>query len=281
MEGELFRLRVVLRERRARLHRVDHHAGVVEPDAGYVVGAGERRLDRLLVAHVEVEEDIAGGGVPELRGVGLERPFDGRGGGQKRDLERDGLRRVARLGEGLGDHHRHRIADMAHPPDRERRARRHVGRRSVAVLHRHRAGDLADAVGFEVGAGIDREHAGRAGYGGGVERGDLAMPRGRAQEHGIGLARRVVVVGVAPAAGEQARVLGSRDRLADPEFEHAVVGHRNPFVVMWGRAALGPPGGCRLAGGARYSAAASSLRRVEASSRAISSSVSCTSPKWR
>ena len=258
MEGEFLRRRVVLRERRARLHRVDHHAGVVEADAGDVVRPGERRLDRRLVAHVEVEEDVPGTALPELGRVVGERPLDGRRGRERRDLEADGLRRVARLARGLGDHHGHRIADMAHPSDRERRARRHAGRRSVAVLHRHRAGDVADPVGFEVGPGIDREHAGGGAGGGDIEDRDLAVARRGAQEDRMGLAGRVDIVGVASAARKQARVLAARDRLADPEFERAVVGHR---------------------GG--YSAAAPSLRRDDASIRATRSSVSWTSPKWR
>jgi hypothetical protein len=44
------------------------------------------------------------------------------------------------------------------------------------------------------------------------------MGIGRAQEHGMGLARRVDIVGEPPGAGDEAHILLAADGLADAEL---------------------------------------------------------------
>ncbi len=56
----------------------------------------------------------------------------------------------------------------------------------------------------------------------GVDRIDLGVRMLRAQHHAIGHAGQLDVVGIAPAALDQARVLEARYALTDCEFTHRV-----------------------------------------------------------
>ena len=61
--------RVVRGERAARLHRVGRDARAFERHADDAIGARDRRRRLRLVAILEIEADIAGNGVVELRGA--------------------------------------------------------------------------------------------------------------------------------------------------------------------------------------------------------------------
>ena len=123
---------VELADRGARLHRVRHEPVVDEVELDDPRGPGDRGIDRGLVAQMPVVADIAGRLLrPHLRRAGFQRLGridDGRLDGV---IDVDLLGGVARLAEALGDHDRDRVADMAHPVDREHRMRRLGHRRAV------------------------------------------------------------------------------------------------------------------------------------------------------
>jgi hypothetical protein len=78
--------------------------------------------------------------------------------------------------------------------------------------------DRLKAVGHEVAAGEQRQHARDRHGGGDVDRADARMGVGRTHEHGVGLSGQVYVVGVAALAGDEAQVLLPADRLPDAVF---------------------------------------------------------------
>ena len=99
----------------------------------------------------------------------------------------------------LGDHHRDRIADMAHLADRDHRMRRLRHRRAVLVVDLPAARQPADIVGRHVGAGEHRHHARRLRRRRGVDAVDLRMRPIRAADERMELAGPVDVVGVVAA----------------------------------------------------------------------------------
>ena len=97
---------------------------------------------------------------------------------------------------GFGDHHRDRVADVAHLADGEHRVRRLRHRRAVLVVDLPAAGQAADAVGRHVGAGIDRDHAGGGLGGCRVDCSEARVRAVGAADDRVELAGPVDVVGV-------------------------------------------------------------------------------------
>jgi hypothetical protein len=179
-------------------------------------GLGEGGGDLLAVAVMVVERDIARRFVVDQRRVrthGLVRPGDG---GQRVDLDLDRLGRVLRLQRRLRHHEGDRVADEAHLVGRQRRPRRLLHRRAVAIVERHDA--FERAIGAEIGAGIDAEHPRHGARRRGVDALDHPVGVTAAHHHRIDLARQLDVVGVAAFAAHQDRVFGARHRLPDAEF---------------------------------------------------------------
>ena len=137
-------------------------------------------------------------------------------GRQRIDIDLDRLGGVLRLQQRLRDHKRDGIADEAHLVGRQRRSRRPLHGRAVAVVERDDA--FERAIGGEIGAGIDAEHARHAARRGGIDALDHAMGNAAADHDRIDFAGKLDVVGVAALPTHQDRVLGPRYRLADTEF---------------------------------------------------------------
>jgi hypothetical protein len=99
-------------------------------------------------------------------------------------------------------------------------ARRHLHRRTVAVLERDHARHVADAGGLQIGAGHDGEHAGgRLGLRH-VDGREAGMRVGRAHEIGLGLALDLDVVRVAAVPRQKTRIFDPLHRLPDAELDH-------------------------------------------------------------
>ena len=195
---------VVAAERAARLQR---HAGVP--------AAGELQLDDVRRGF-EHRFDVAVA-LRQDRGFGVaaEREFAGLVAGveQRRqflDLHGDEIGGVLGDVGVLGEHRRHRLADIAHLVRRQHRLA--VGRelldRPFAEIDRRHVGD--------VGRGPHRDHARQRARGVGVDRDDVGVGVVGAHDPHVKLAREVDVAGKAAAAGDQRRVLQPLDRLADP-----------------------------------------------------------------
>ena len=223
----------------ARLHR--HAGAALYPgiELRGLRGLGEGGFGRRLVAGIGIQHDVGRPVVIEGRRPGL-----GGGGrvghrGQHLVVDLHRLGGVARLGVGLGDHHRHRLAHEPHPVVRQHMMDRDVGRAAVAVLQLdvggagrdRRMGDGLDAELDQVLSGqhgLDARHGER---GRRVDRADAGMGMGRAHEHRTRLAGGIEVVAVHPGAGQKPFVLAPDDRLADLPVEHGV----SIVLVLGGR----------------------------------------------
>ena len=203
-------------DRRARLHRRDDETLVDQRKRDDMRGVLHRLGDLGAVAMLEVERDVAGDFVIELRRARLGGVARRDHGGQGLDVERDRFGGVLRLRDGFGDDAGDRIADEAHLVGAQRRARHIFDRRAVAALERQRT--FEPAIGLQIGGGEHRQHAGHALGRGGVDAANDSMRLAGADHHRIGLVRLLEVVGIAAFAAHQNGVLFAGDRLADAEF---------------------------------------------------------------
>ena len=205
-------------QRHARLHRHHGDAGVDDIELGHMRCRGERRVDLGAVAIVIIERNVVRDVIVEQRRAGL-GGFRGIGhGGQRLDVEFDGLRRIARLRQRFRDHKGDGIADKAHLVGRQRRTVGLQQRRAVPALQGQAAGEGAVTGRFKVLAGPDAEHA-RHRLGGG--RADpLDDPVGMAGAHhpAIGLAGQGEIVGVFALATHQRVVFLAAHRLPHTVF---------------------------------------------------------------
>jgi hypothetical protein len=100
---------------------------------------------------------------------------------------------------------------------------------------------VREAVGGRVAAGQHREHAGQGERGGGIDRADARVRVRRAHEGGVDLAGQGDVVAEAPAAGDQARILLARERLAEAPGYRARAGreeaHGRTVILLLARRA--------------------------------------------
>ena len=204
----------------AALHRIGDDAVVDDLQFHDAGGPGERRLDRRLVALLPVEAEVARRLVPHPRAVRLQRLRRAGDRGAVVVIDHHQFRRVAGGLRRLRHHHGDRIADMAHAALRQRRAGRGDVGGAVALRQRRRAGDRLDAVRLQVRDGEDAQDARLRRRLRDVDAADVGMGVGGAHEHRVALAGKRHVVGVAPAARQQACVFGAGDRLADAELYH-------------------------------------------------------------
>jgi hypothetical protein len=135
-------------------------------------------------------------------------------------VEVDRFRRFLGLHRGRGDHAGHRIADEPDLVGRERRPRRLVHRRAVAILQRGETFQRAVTGGRKFRAGIDREHPRHRQRRRSADALDHPVGMAGPYDRRIGLAGKVHIVGIAALALHQNGVLGARNRLADTEFLH-------------------------------------------------------------
>ena len=220
IEGHAILARIVGAERAARLHVLgvhprDHIAPLDDPG-----GALDRLVGGGLVAALDEVGNVVGAVVPHRGRAGLHR-VGGRGHrGQRLVVDIDQLGRVLGLGQRVGDHHRHRIADIAHPVGDQRRPLRGIHRLTVGPLARHVGLGHAEPVGHDVVAGVDRQHARRLPGLLDVDRTDIRVGVRRPHEDRVGLAVQVDVADVAPLPAQQARILEPQDRLTDTVLAH-------------------------------------------------------------
>ena len=214
--------RVIDAERGARLHR---HAGdAIDPgvEPGDMGGARERRVGRGGIADLGVDHDVRQV-VIEPRRPRLDRGF---GIGHRRQrlvIDDDALGGVLGRGNALGNHEGDRGADVTHPIGRQHMMRRDRDRGAVAVVQ-HDIGRVAgsgevrnarETVGAGVLPGQDREHAGHGARFGNIDGSDQRMRVRGAQHRAIGLVRKIEIVAVAAAPGQEAQILLAAYRVSD------------------------------------------------------------------
>jgi hypothetical protein len=197
----------------ARLDRIRDEPVVDEIELGHVRRFRECGVDRSLVADRPRVALVAHGFVVNLRRAGFQRVDDVNHGRQYFVVDLDQFGGILRLVLRFGDHQCDLIADIAHFSIREHRMRRFFHRRAVDARDEPAAGQAVDA--FEVGSGVDGDHARRILRLARVDGADPRVRMRRAEEVSIRLIRQRHVVRVLPGAGQEARVLLALDRLAD------------------------------------------------------------------
>ena len=211
-------LRLVIGDRRARLHRIDDNAVGAEPQFCDMRRARKRGIDLFRIAEMEIEPDIARHVVVKDRrigSVGLGRFGDRR---QRIDVDRYRFGGVLGLRLRLGDDRGDRFADMPDLIRRQHIMRRRQHRLAVAAVHDLARRQRPDPALRQILGGIDREHPRHRARRRGVDAADDAVRHMAAHHHRIGLAGEVDVVGVMALAAQQHRVFGARHRLPDREF---------------------------------------------------------------
>ncbi len=186
-----------------------------EPLLDHVRGAGEGGFDRGFVAGFIEIGLVLGAVVVELRRARFERLARRHHRGPHRIVDRDVLGRVAGTVERVGNHHAHRIADVAHPVDRDRRPFRHVHRSAVAPLVERHRGQRTEAVGGVVGASQQRLNPGHGQRRARIDAADVGVRVRRAHDRGVELMHEIEIVEIAPAPHQQPGILPPRYRLAD------------------------------------------------------------------
>src|SRR5882672_10320881 len=211
--------------------------------------ATDRKSTRLNSSHTEIYTLSLHDALPICGGVEADRRR------QLAVLDRDVLRGVLRERQSLGDDEGDRLADVVDLTLGERWPERFLLLLPAHAFVGDAARERLPARGGVVLAGEDQTHA-LAGLGGGrVDRDDVGVRAVRSQEERVELAGKVPVRGVAPAAGQQPRILaayrffahslasagerpdqvfelvGRIDELAAPAVRVAAVGeHRRPAV---------------------------------------------------
>ncbi len=176
---------VVDAERAARLHVLGMHARDDVAPLNHLGGRLDRLVGRGLVAAFDVVGNVVGTVVPHRGRAGLHRVLGRRHRPQRLVVDGHQLGRVLGLGQRVGDHHHHRIADITHAVGDQWRPLRGVHRLPVGPLARHVGLGHAEPVGLHVVAGQDRDHAGRLLRRLDVDRADLRVGVRRAHEHGV------------------------------------------------------------------------------------------------
>ena len=152
--------RIVARGRAARLHRSDDHSLVHHRNARDKFRGSEDFVDfsrirfRIGGRPRPVDRKVARRLRPHLRRAGSQclARVDHRC--ERFVFDGDELGGILRGGSAVGDHHRHRLADMHHPFGRERRSMRHDQCLAATPVERRMAPEAADP--FHI---IRRQHA--------------------------------------------------------------------------------------------------------------------------
>jgi hypothetical protein len=157
-----------------------------------------------------VERDIAGRFRPQLRRAGRLRRLDGDDRIERLVVDLDEIGGVLRGERGLGDHHRHRLADIHHALARQRMPVRHHELSAIAAGQRRVARDAAHAGGVDIGRGHDRDHAAHFLRGIGIDPADARVGVRRAHERRRGLVGLGGIGDEAAVAAQQVIVLDAR-----------------------------------------------------------------------
>ena len=211
---------IVIGQCRTCLHGRHDDAVVDHAQLGHVRGPGELCFGCRLVADLPVEHGVLRHIRPHLGHAGIGGGGKVGGGWQDVVIDVDRLGGVARLLDAGGDDKGHGIADMAHGAVGQYRMRRHGAIGSIAIGHRHRAGQAADAVRVQVGAGVDRLHAGHRLGRGRIDPADGCGGMRTAQHDAEQHAGQHDVIGVAPRPFQQTRILDAADGLGKTELAH-------------------------------------------------------------
>ena len=210
-------------EHGARLHGVGHDAVVDDVEANHPLGPGKGRLDRRPIPLLPIKGEVAGGLVVDAGGAGRQRLGGVGDGGQVFIVDGNQFGGVLGQFHALRDHHGDVVADEADALAGQDGAQRHVRVGALAVGDADDTGQVAEAVGHRIGAGVDGEHAGRRRRLGHIDGAEAGMGVGAAHDDRKRLAVHRDVGHKAPRSLQQPGVLGASVRLTDGELVHGLV----------------------------------------------------------
>ncbi len=156
---------------------------------------------------------------------------------QRLVVDLDQFGRILGRGDGLGDHHCDRFADIADRVDRQRKMRGrdrrdsadprpHIGRVGQAGIVR----DRPEPIGAGVGPGQDRQYPGGSPRRGAVDGAQPGMGMRRTHKHGMRHPRQDDIIAKPPAPGQQPKILLAPHRLPDAGRIRACP-HRSSVLV--------------------------------------------------
>ena len=186
-----------------------------------MLGVGESRIDRGLVAERDRDPDIAARALlPDFRRRGLRGLLEIDQRRQKFVVHRNELGGVARLRLRFGDDEGDAVADAADAVGEQNRARgRKTGRPAPGVRHEERR-NAADLVGRGIRAGEHAKHT-RRGFGcSGIDPLDDRMRVRREHRNAVALPRQRQISDELSRPGGEALILDTANRLSDPELAH-------------------------------------------------------------
>jgi hypothetical protein len=212
--------RIIVGQRRARLHRIGNDPVVDEIEFCDVSGIRKSSICRDLVANMPIIDSIVRRQTMHLRltRFGRARRIDNRR--QNAVVDDDLLGGVLRFSIGVGDHDGHRIADIQRLAMRERGIRPHLHGRTILRMNGPTADMGADLVGDGVRAGKNGDHARPGLRSGNVNFVDCGMRMRRAQKIGVSLTVPVDIVGVTPLTRDETDVFAAFDRGANAGRAH-------------------------------------------------------------
>ncbi len=203
------RARIIAGETRFRLHRIAGDALGAEVGAHDAMSLGESRIGGCAIAILIFERQVTGDLGMKLRRRRRDRIRSFDHGRQVAIAHGNPLGGILRRRLCFGDHERDRLTDEAHAVAGERRALRDLERRTVLALDMRDRPRRFGAGARDILAGEHGQHSGRRPRRAHVQCGDLRVRTIRAQEASIDLPWQVPVGGIAPATGDQAKVLAS------------------------------------------------------------------------
>ena len=214
---------VIDAERGTRLHRIRHEAVVDEVERGDMGGRCDGLVDGLQIADFPVIDLVARRVVVDLRRTrfqGIDSAGDSR---QDVVIDLDRLGGVTRLGLGVGDNDRHRIADIAHLLVRQRAPVAHIHRRTVLGVDHPAANQRTDPIRRHFGAGQNTDHARHLLRLGGIDALDHGVSMRRTDECRMFHARDGHVVRIAALASDESLVFLARHAGADAFHSHEIL----------------------------------------------------------
>src|SRR5262245_19543351 len=203
--------RIVLTDRRSRLHRVADQPVVDQLDLGNMVRPLERGLGRFTITEFPVVTDIVGDLVEDGRRTSLQRTSQAGHGRKALVLDCYGRGGITGSSQRIGDHERYGITYMPYLALRQCGVRRLLHRNAALAGDTPAAGNAANAVALDVLAGKHckdpRQRKGDCRVNGP----DTRMRVGGPHKHAKGHARSLDIGDIGASSSKEASILLAKD----------------------------------------------------------------------
>jgi hypothetical protein len=182
-----------------------------------MMGSRKGSLDRVGIAHAHRKGGVVGGAIVHHRRAAAHGVLGAHDRGENVVIDRDELRRVARLGFGRGDDDGNAFADIAHAILCQRWTLGAEAFGPAHILGHHLGIECAKLVPRPVLTGEDRKHSWRCLCRGLVHAANASMRMRREDKDSVRLANHIDIRNIASTPGQKAGILLACDRLSDPK----------------------------------------------------------------